>query len=58
MHHVSLLWGDSESFVATLWEGSSFMELCLWYFWDFVGSLKIGCRFLVSLVELIGEAFI
>ena len=34
------------------------MELCLWYFGDFVGSLKIGCRFLVSLVELIGEAFI
>ena len=57
MHHVSL-WRDGESFVATLWEGSSFMELCLWYFWDFVGSLKIGCRFLVSLVELIGEAFI
>ena len=21
MHHVSLLWGDNRSFVATLWEG-------------------------------------
>ena len=24
-----LLWGDSRSFNATLWEGSSFVEFCL-----------------------------
>ena len=31
---------------------------CLQNFWDFVGSLKIGCKFNFWLVELVGEAFI
>ena len=43
--------------VATLWEGSLLVELCLWCFWDFVGSFKISCRFLFWLLELVGEAF-
>ena len=53
-----LLWGDSRSFNATLWEGSSFVEFCLYNFWDFVGSLKIGCRLPFWLGELVGEALI
>ena len=49
--------GETMECVATLWEGSLLVELCLWCFWDFVGSFKISCRFLFWLLELVGEAF-
>ena len=56
MHHVPLQWGDSGSFVTSLWKGLSVVEFSVQIFWGLLGLAKIGCGYSFWVVELALES--
>ena len=53
---MSLLWGDSRTFIASLWKGLLVVVFYFSILWHYMGLTKIGTRSSFCLVELVGKA--
>ena len=50
--------GDGGSSITSLWKGLSVVEFSFKIFWDFMGLVKIDCRYSFWLVELVWKTLV